>query len=130
MVLQTNVIKTKKTSIWVDELGILHVKPIDGAEIDLEEVRACFQVYESLGCKENKMLQILDGRNSFVLTEEARSFVSSVGKNYFIASAALGNSLPIRLMVNFFNRFYKHDVPFKLFGTEEAAIEWLLKFRK
>ena len=119
-----------KSEIWIDHLGVLWVKPEDSAEIDLEEARACFAVYRSLGCKENKILQLLDGRKHFTLTDEARSYAALQGKEFFIASAIISNNLAMRIAVNFFNRFMNHDVPFKMFGTERAAIDWLLKFRK
>jgi hypothetical protein len=127
--LQAEKIRTKKNVIWIDEEGILRVAPNEGAELDLEEAMACFDVYRQLGCRENKVLQLMDGRGGLSATPEARDYAAEHGKEYFIASAIVSSSLPVRIIVNFFNAFYKHEVPFKMFSTEEEALRWLRKFK-
>lgn len=125
------VIRTKLNEIWIDDEGILILKPDDGIEIDQEEVEACFKAYQSLGIgPKNKVLEIIDARGNNTLTPEARTLAAKMGKDYFIASAIISESLSIRLIVNFFNKFYKQDVPFKMFANEKSAREWLRTFRK
>lgn len=122
-------IRTKKCEIWIDDEGILFLKPSDNADIDLEEVKSCFEAYKELGIgPHNKVLEIIDQWDGSI-TPEARNYAAKVGGDFFIASAVISNSLAVRLVVNFFNAFYKTDVPFKMFANEEHARKWLRTFR-
>lgn len=123
-------IRTPFNEIWFDAEGILHVRATEQGEIDLDEVKACFEVYEKLGCRQNKVLQLMDARIGLTIAKEARDYAAREGVNYFIASAIVSDSLSVRLVVNFFNMFYKHKVPFKLFRNEKEALKWLRKFRR
>ncbi|HEX8517601.1 MAG TPA: hypothetical protein VF868_15495 [Bacteroidia bacterium] len=131
MELMQAVYRTKSSEMYFDQEGILWVKPKEDAEIDLDEVKACFEVYRQMGAgKENKVLQLIDARLNFTMSREAREHTANEGRNFFIASAVISENLPVRLLVNFFGLFYKHQVsPIKLFSSEEAARSWLLRFR-
>ncbi|MBI3519811.1 MAG: hypothetical protein HY062_10700 [Bacteroidetes bacterium] len=123
-------IKTPMNEIWIDSEGFLVLKPLEGTEMDLPEVKACFEAYRSLGIgPHNKVLELIDASDGS-MTADARSYAAEVGKDYFIAAAIVSNSLAVRLVVNFFNTFYKHTVPFKMFSTEEAARKWLRTFKE
>jgi hypothetical protein len=122
-------IKTKLNEIWIDDEGILILKPSEGVELDLDEVKACFEAYRSLGVgPHNKVLELIDARDGSMNTE-ARTYAAEHGKNYFIAAAIVSDSLAVRLVVNFFNSFYTQIVPFKMFATEDAARNWLRTFK-
>ena len=123
-------IKTKYNEIWLDDEGILILKPAEGAELDLDEVKICFEAYKSLGIgPHNKVLELIDARDGS-MTSEGRTYAAEVGKDYFIAAAIISDSLAVRLVVNFFNTFYKNTVPFKMFANEEDARKWLRTFKK
>lgn len=130
LMVQAVTIRTKNSEIWVDAEGILRVRPDDGFEIDLEEAKACFAIYRQLGFDKNKVLQLLYGEKALAISAEARDYVAKHGREFFLASAVISSSLPVRIIVNFFNAFYKHEVPFKMFRTEEEALAWLRKHRK
>lgn len=122
-------IKTNMNEIWIDDEGFLILKPKEGVELDLDEVKACFEAYKSLGIgPHNKVLEIIDARDGS-MTTEARAFAAEVGNDYFIAAAIISDSLAVRMVVNFYNSFYKQKVPFKMFSTEEAAKKWLRTFK-
>ncbi|MBA4240500.1 MAG: hypothetical protein C0448_07235 [Sphingobacteriaceae bacterium] len=122
-------IKTNMNEIWIDDEGFLILKPKEGVELDLDEVKACFEAYKSLGIgPHNKVLEIIDARDGS-MTTEARAFAAEVGNDYFIAAAIISDSLAVRMVVNFYNSFYKQKVPFKMFSTEEAARKWLRTFK-
>lgn len=127
---QAQKISTGKSDIWIDEEGILRLYPVEGEEIDLEEAKRCFQIYRQLGCCENKRPQLIITKGSSALTAEARNYAAKHGQDCFTASAVVSNSLAIRFLVNFFNSFYKSPIPFRMFKTEEEALEWLRGFRK
>lgn len=127
---QLTKIKTKQSEIWVDEEDILVLHMQDGIEMDLEEVTSCFETYAKLGYgNENKALQLMLTKDAATMPHDARQYAAEQGKHFFIASALVGHSLAIRLIVNFYNSIYKHGVPFKMFGDEEAARKWLRSFK-
>ena len=119
MQLKTKVSKIKCTEIWLDSEGVLWLQPDPDIELSLEEVKACFARYEEMGInKNNKALQIIDARANVLMHKEARDYAAKHGKDFFIASAVISNSLSIRMLVNFFNMFYKAALPFKIFYKE------------
>jgi hypothetical protein len=122
--------RTKCSEIFIDEEGILWLVPDDDSDLDLEEVISCFDVYRKMGITEdNKILQIIDIRLDASMSKEGRDYAAVHGKKFFKASAVISNSLAVRLLVNFFNAFYKHPVPFKFFENQYAAKKWLERFR-
>lgn len=126
----TQKLKTNYNEIWIDDEGFLMLKPTPGVELDLEEVKACFEAYKSLGIgPDNKVLEIIDARDGS-MSSEARTFAAENGKDFFIASAIISDSLAVRMVVNFFNTFYSQVVPFKMFANEKDAREWLRTFKK
>ncbi len=131
MLVKSEIIKTKISEIWLDEKGILNVKIIEGADFTYDEVEICFDAYKQLGCGENnKVLQLMHAKVNAAMSKEARELVAKKGKDFFIASAVVTDNLAVRLIANFISKFYKLDFPFKIFDSEEKALEWLLKFRK
>ena len=96
--------------------------------LDLEEVKDCFEAYKTLGIgPHNRVLQLIDARGDGSMTHEAREYASKNGMDFFIASAII-HITAIKLIVNFFNKFYKNLVPFKMFNNEEDARKWLKTF--
>lgn len=127
----SNKVRTDLCEIWIDNEGILNLRFLKEGEVDLKEVQACYDIYDELGVgPDNKILQVIDASNFAYLTTEARDFTAKMVKDYFIASAAISKSAAVRLIVNFFNSFYKIPVPFKLFPDQESAREWLRSFQK
>lgn len=124
-------VRTKSTEIWLDEEGILWLLPDANVELDLDEVKICFETYTKMGInKNNKVLQIIDAQAGVSMNKEGRDFAAEHGKDFFIASAIISKNLSVRLIVNFFNLFYKiQPVPFKLFDTIENGKAWLNKFK-
>jgi hypothetical protein len=131
MIIKQSVYRTRYSEIFLDEDGVLWLKPDEDADMDLEEVTACFNTYSEMGInKENKVLQLIDAQKNVTMGKEGREYAALHGKDFFIASAVVSNNLSVRLLVNFFNLFYKtQTVPFKLFSNEESARRWLARFK-
>ncbi|MCE3228881.1 MAG: hypothetical protein K0S32_3432 [Bacteroidetes bacterium] len=130
MLIKKDKIRVGGSEIWIDETGILILAIGEEEEISLEEVTECFNTYRRLGIgPDNRVLQLINPGDNAQMSPEGRKYASVHGKDYFKASAVISNSLSIRLLVNFFNSFYKSEVPFKMFGTEDAARKWLDAFR-
>lgn len=124
-----NKIRTGINEKWMDENGILQIKVIEGAHIDLESLIADHSVNYSLtGGK--KALALYDARNFFTITPEATEYVrSGILNKERIATAVVTKNLGMRLLVNFLNRVKKTETPLKMFNDEEAALTWLLAFK-
>ena len=80
--------RTKYCDIWLDEDGILWLKPDAETELDFEEVKSCFDTYKKMGIhKDNKVLQIIDARVNVSMDKEGRAYAAEHGGAFFIASA-------------------------------------------
>lgn len=123
-------IETQSAFIWIDDEGILHLRIKDGAEIDLEEAKKCFEIYKALGCKKNKVFQLIEGGTFFTIDTDAQKYIAQQGKDYFHAAAIVNNSLAIRMLFNFFNKFFKQKVPFQMFPSRDKALNWLRRFNQ
>ena|ERR1035437_7445571 len=125
----TKKIETKSATIWIDDEEILHLKIKEGARVHLPEIKTCFDIYEKFGFHKQKALQLMEGGRFFTFDHDAMLYASKQGKNIFLASAIVHDAVAIRMLYNFFNRFYNNPVPFKMFGAKEEALRWLRTFR-
>lgn len=125
-------ITTESVDVLIDKEGILRVHIHEGTELDLDKVKELFKKYNELGMGpgKEKRLELMTGMGWHTMNREARDFVAFHGKDYFIAAAIINDTLAVRILVNFYNTFYRNEVPFRLFATEEKALEWLRKFKK
>lgn len=65
------------------------------------------------------------------ITTEARKMISSkeyLNETKAVAKAIMVQSLPQRIICNFYLRFNKPHLPTRLFTDKESALEWLRKF--
>jgi hypothetical protein len=121
---------TRVSEIWVDEENIMHVVFAKGVILFLEDMEEGYKVFRELGVGPGmrKSRQLLSG-GDFTMTKGARTFAGRTANDYFVAAAMVTDSTLMRLVINTFNALVKHDVPFKLFTTEEEAVAWLRKFK-
>ena len=122
--------ETSTAIIWLDRERILHLRIKDGALVSLDEAKKYFEIYETLGCGNNKVPQLIEGSAFFTFSTDALKYASLHGKHFFIAAAIVNTSLSTRLLFNFFNKFLKQEVPFRMFGNREKALVWLRSFIK
>ena len=110
------------------EDGILHV------HIKVDEV---FEIADSHALVQART-RLVDGRRTpiiytcseFVIpSKEVREFVASENRSKMVtADAFVVNSLPQRLVANFFIKINKPVRPVKVFDNFDAAREWILKY--
>lgn len=92
---------------------------------DLEDI---YEWVHSLG--EKKYLNLFEGQFN-IADAEVRAFVSSADQNkYTIADAVYIKNLSDKIMGDFYLNQNKPVKPTKLFGDRDAAINWLLSFKK
>lgn len=122
-----NKIITPINEKYVDAKGILRIKVLEGAEITLEKLKQDHEMgMELLGGR--KCVALVDTRNAFSITPEARTYMKEgITDPTRIATAVVGNNPVSRIIVNMFMRLNPPTTPFKMFGDEKQAEEWLLQ---
>lgn len=109
---------------------IFKVKPAEGLELEVNDVREMRAVYLKLSEGRNFAI-LLDATGNFTPTEEARSLLASeeYTKKRFAAAFVTPN-LANKILGNFFIKFNKPASPTRLFNDEASAFAWLLEQRE
>ena len=118
-------IETRITSLYVREDGVLvlDIKPNQVfSKRDAEEVIAA--AYAIGKGKKFKNL-ILVGEHSIADIEAVKLSCSDAGSVYKLADAFVINSLPQKLIANFYMKVVKPVTPTRFFTTREEAEKWL-----
>lgn len=98
--------------------------------LDIPMQEKLYELYHEI-CKGKKYGFIFDAMDNVTITKEAReNAIKLEKKSSSYASAAIANTLPYRLIANFYLKFNKPAIPFRLFRKEEEALEWLAEQRK
>jgi hypothetical protein len=121
---------TRISEIWIDDENIMRIVFDKDVNIARKDMADAFDLYHNdmgLGPGKKKIRQMLSG-GPFALTKEAREVAEQKGRDFITAAAMVTDSTLTRVVINTFNAVAKHDVPFKLFSTEEEALTWLKKF--
>lgn len=109
---------------------ILFVKMKEGVNLGQPEMEELLKQAVELTMP-NKYFAIVDMTASYDSTLEARNFYAeSDYSKYRYADAFIVNSLPMRLLVNFFIAFNKPKIPSKMFNNEESALDWIHTLKK
>ena len=125
----SKIIETRTSTIRMDEEGILRLKIKQGMKVDLKEAEEISKVIKGLAGEE-KVLELMEGGNFFTFDEAAQKHAVKYGEEIFIASAIIIRSSGMRILFNFFTSFFTTPVPFKMFSSEEKALQWLRKFKR
>lgn len=112
------------------EDDILFVKMKEGVNLGQLEMEELLKQAVELTAP-NKYFAIVDTTAPYDSTPESRSFYaeSDYSKHRY-ADAFIVNSLPMRLLVNFFITFNKPKIQSKMFNNEESAYEWINTLKK
>ena len=109
---------------------ILFVKMKEGINLGQAEMETLLKQAVEF-TNPNKYFAIVDTTAPYDSTLESRNFYAeSDYSKYRYADAFIVNSLPMRLLVNFFIAFNKPKIPSKMFNNEESAIEWINSLKK
>lgn len=121
-------ITTETADVWMDEEGILRVTIFAGADVKVQHVEELLRIYKQLGCGTKKVLQLMDGSGGFSMSFAAQSFVVKNISPLLIASALITKSQMVQIAVNIFMKIFTPSVPFRVFESEEKALQWLRTF--
>ena len=105
--------------------GIVNVVYDDGAEVGMEMIREAHSAYLQI-TGNTKMPFLFRSRGSFYISKDARDLARKLEtRQPFSAVACFAPTLDLRLMAEFYGKFYKPEIPYKVFSSEAEAIEWL-----
>ena len=122
-------VKLSKGRLFFNEHGILEGVPEPYSEMDVPMYLEMIDGIEEL-CRGEKHLFMLLGTEGSTMTREARELdVVERRAKVTKAQAVVVESLPVKLLANFYGRFKKLPYPYKVFDDRESAIEWLLKYQ-
>ncbi len=122
-------IETSTATFYVEN-DILFMRAKEDADFTLEASIEGIEVRKKLQ-QNKKMLVLIDTRNVFQVSKEAREYGASKEVSDLSTAMAIlaGTSLATTLIGNFFINFNKPFSPTKMFKKEENAIKWLNSFR-
>jgi hypothetical protein len=109
------------------ENGIIEI--VWDQNLELIEVHHLVQAQNSIGNlgEGNKMPIYMTFHEFLTVSNEGKEFASSPeGVKFTLASALLIDSLPKKILFNFFVKFNKPVAPTKGFTTREEAFSWLI----
>lgn len=102
----------------------------EGAQIDVPEIRALIKACAQLS--NNKPYLLYSELKGYIsASSAARETASSFEESQLVlANAIVINSLPLKLIADFFARFNKPYYPAKVFTDGATAKAWLMQFAK
>lgn len=107
------------------EDDVLYVKMKEGVNLGQLEMEELLKQAVELTAP-NKYFAIIDTTSPYDSSLEARNFYAESGySKHRYADAFIVNSLPMRLLVNFFITFNKPKIPSKMFNNPDSAREWI-----
>lgn len=113
---------------WMGDDGICRTKAKPKAEITLKEAMENSATVNAF-YKDKKFPLLVDARSVKTMSREARSYLSTNGRETNINSFAVMVKSPLsRVIGNFFMGLNKPKVPAKLFDDEKEAIKWLKQY--
>jgi hypothetical protein len=103
--------------------GILRIRINEGAVIGLAQAKLQHETIRRM-CGEGKIPVLIDSRANYAVTKEAQEYAAANSGNR-IATAVVGSSPLAKISLNLYLSIFRPLTPYKLFSTEEAAIDWL-----
>ena len=117
-------------TITLDKQGIVQIRYLHGHVIDVKE-----KILEK-----NALLEITKGvKHPVLISFESYVTITKEAKEYsilieseqpFLAVAILVENFAYQLMADFYFKFYKPKVAYKVFKSQDKAIEWLEEMKK
>lgn len=116
--------------LCLDKQGIIHIRYLEGQVIDvkekIEEKRALLEL-----TKGEKAPILISFESYVTITKEAKEYSILVEPEQpFLAVAILVENLAYQLMADFYFKFYKPKVAYKVHKSHDKAVEWLIEIRK
>ncbi|MCB0397662.1 MAG: hypothetical protein KDD36_13490 [Flavobacteriales bacterium] len=121
-------VKTEKMIIEFLEDDLVHIKVLEGMEVTVDDIQKMEEVVEEQGGG-RPYRNLIVAENYVTTTFKTVRYMGTEEANRLtIADAFVINSLPQRIMANFYLNVVKPLKPTKFFKTEEEAFSWLKQF--
>lgn len=122
--LKKNYIDTSVGSHFIQD-NVLHIIFKEGADVCIDCMKESKKARLLLQSNQ-KMKILVDSRGLFNITKEARAYAAEERHaRLSIAMAIVSDSLPTRLLTNFYIKFNRPKTPTKMFTNKNKALEWL-----
>lgn len=122
----TRKIETEKVLIQLRSDGIVHVTFKENCTIDVEMQMETLKLYTEI-CEGKKSKFLFTAEGGVTITKEARENATKIeGLSPVGKSAVVADSLPYRIIANFYLKVNRPKNPYKVFSNEKEAIKWLL----
>jgi hypothetical protein len=119
-------ISTRTAKISLDENGVLHFKMAKGIHLDYEDAIDNAIVIKKL-TDNRPTLKLVDARSDWAIDKKAEKFIrSNEIKERTIARAVIKSSTLSTVLLNFFSKLNRTNVPTKVFTDYTEAYNWLL----
>lgn len=124
------VIHLDSMRITLSSDAIVHITYLQGKIIDVAEKKE--ELKANLEITEGQKLPFMISFESYVtITKEAKEYSIEIEPQQpFLAVAIIVENLAYQLMADFYFKFYKPKVAYKVFKSEERAAEWLIQYRR
>lgn len=127
MVNTLNIIDLGFATMTLREDGIINTHILIKEAVSLDQAKELTEAYIKIS--EGKKIPHLFTSNKFVIIEkDVMEYMKDTANQYGKADAFVINSLPQKIMGNFYLNVFKPSVPTKLFSNNQKAINWLKQF--
>ena len=120
--------RTESHELYLDKNGIMHVKVVPDAHIDVNALKTYDKVSLAMN-KGKKMLMLVNAKTHHSLTPDASKYLKSNYSKTRIATAVIPGGVGTKLLADFLSP-HKDTPPLRLFLKEAEAVKWLLSFKK
>lgn len=118
-------IELPHSKISMRDDGIVVIEFGDTVDLDVKEAKELLRATEEITGGAKALILNIAGKQT-TATSAARDFAASAeAVEFTIAEAYVVNTLPQKIIANFYINFHKPLVPTKIFNNTEAAIIWL-----
>lgn len=107
--------------------GIVQVLVPPEKEVNVEQVKKVIAAIGKISGGKGVPVLVLAGEYALP-SGEARDFMADPGNPYALAEAYVVQSLPQKIVGNFYLQFNNPGRPTKIFNDQALAVEWLKEF--
>lgn len=122
----TKKIETDELLIQLRSDGIVHVMFKENITLDVPLQMKLLKLNSEI-CEGKKHPFLFSALPGVTITKEARENATKIEHlSPASSSAVVANSLPYRIIANFYLKVNRPKNPYRVFGNEEDAVKWLL----
>jgi hypothetical protein len=127
--MRSELFKTNIAEVYIED-GILHVY-LAQETMELEPLKKHMAAVKVHFAEHLPIPSVINNGKTKTASKEVRDYLASDEVGEIISSSAIVvNSLITKIAVNIFFQFSKPKYPVKMFTDPEAALKWVMQFKK